>query len=34
MPTVQLGDDKDAFKEAGTQITSRNGYATGDTAAK
>ena len=34
MPTVQLGDDKDAFKDAGNQITTRNGYATGEAPAK
>jgi len=29
MPTVQLGDDDKAFTEAGTQISTRNGYAAG-----
>jgi hypothetical protein len=29
MPSVQLGDDKDAFKDAGEQISTRNGYASG-----
>ncbi len=29
MPTVQLGDDDKVFTEAGTQISTRNGYATG-----
>jgi len=29
MPTVQLGDDKQTFKDAGEQISDRNGYATG-----
>ena len=29
MPTVQLGDDDKMFNEAGTQISTRNGYATG-----
>jgi len=29
MPTVQLGDDDKAFTEAGTQISTRNGYASG-----
>jgi Flp pilus assembly secretin CpaC len=28
MPTVQLGDDDRIFTEAGTQISTRNGYAT------
>jgi putative type II/III system pilus formation protein len=28
MPTVQLGDDDKTFTEAGTQISTRNGYAT------
>ena len=34
MPTVQLGDDNKMFNEAGTQISTRNGYATGSTAGK
>jgi hypothetical protein len=36
MPTVQLGDDDKTFTEAGTQISTRNGYASGasGTAAK
>jgi len=29
MPTVQLGDDDKTFTEAGTQISARNGYASG-----
>jgi Flp pilus assembly secretin CpaC len=29
MPTVQLGDDDKNFKDAGEQISSRNGYAGG-----
>ena len=29
MPTVQLGDDDKNFKDAGKQISSRNGYAAG-----
>jgi hypothetical protein len=29
MPTVQLGDDDKTFTEAGTQISTRNGYASG-----
>jgi hypothetical protein len=29
MPTVQLGDDDKNFKDAGEQISSRNGYAAG-----
>jgi len=29
MPTVQLGDDPKSFSDAGTQITTRNGYAQG-----
>ena len=29
MPTVQLGDDKQTFKDAGEQISDRNGYAAG-----
>jgi hypothetical protein len=29
MPTVQLGDDKQTFKDAGEQISDRNGYASG-----
>ena len=29
MPTVQLGDDTKTFTDAGAQITTRNGYATG-----
>jgi len=29
MPTLQLGDDDKTFTEAGTQISTRNGYATG-----
>ena len=29
MPTVQLGDDDKSFKDAGEQISSRNGYAAG-----
>ena len=31
MPTVQLGDDDKIFTEAGTQISTRNGYASGGT---
>ena len=27
MPTVQLGDDQKSFEEAGSQITTRNGFA-------
>ncbi len=34
MPTVQLGDDKQIFKDAGDQISDRNGYAGGGGAAK
>ena len=34
MPTVQLGDDDKVFTEAGTQISTRNGYAAGSTAGK
>jgi Pilus formation protein N terminal region len=34
MPTVQLGDDDKIFTEAGTQISTRNGYASGGGAAK
>ena len=33
MPTVQLGDDDKMFTEAGTQISTRNGYATGGSTA-
>ncbi len=33
MPTVQLGDDDKSFKDAGEQISSRNGYAVGGAAA-
>lgn len=29
MPTLQLGDDDKTFTEAGTQISTRNGYASG-----
>ncbi|HSV01124.1 MAG TPA: pilus assembly protein N-terminal domain-containing protein [Roseiarcus sp.] len=29
MPTVQLGDDDKVFKEAGEQMSTRNGYAAG-----
>ncbi len=29
MPTVQLGDDDKTFKDAGDQISTRNGYASG-----
>jgi Pilus formation protein N terminal region len=29
MPTVQLGDDDKTFTEAGTQISARNGFASG-----
>lgn len=29
MPTVQLGDDDKTFKDAGDQISTRNGYAAG-----
>jgi hypothetical protein len=29
MPTLQLGDDDKTFTETGTQISTRNGYATG-----
>jgi hypothetical protein len=29
MPTVQLGDDDKSFKDAGEQISNRNGYAAG-----
>ena len=29
MPTVQLGDDNTVFGEAGGQISTRNGLATG-----
>ena len=29
MPTVQLGDDPKSFNDAGGEIASRNGYATG-----
>ena len=29
MPTVQLGDDPKSFSEAGSQISSHNGYALG-----
>ncbi len=29
MPTVQLGDDTKTFNDAGSEITTRNGYATG-----
>jgi Flp pilus assembly secretin CpaC len=32
MPTVQLGDDDKTFTEAGTQISTRNGYAAGGAA--
>jgi hypothetical protein len=31
MPTVQLGDDDKTFTEAGTQISARNGFASGAT---
>ena len=36
MPTVQLGDDDKTFKDAGEQMSTRNGYAAGasGTAAK
>jgi putative type II/III system pilus formation protein len=34
MPTVQLGDDDKIFTDAGTQISTRNGYASGGSAAK
>ena len=34
MPTVQLGDDTKTFTDAGTQITTRNGYASGGAAVK
>ena len=34
MPTVQLGDDDKIFTEAGTQISTRNGYASAGGAAK
>ena len=34
MPTVELGDDPKSFQEAGTQITTRNGYAAEQSAAK
>ena len=33
MPTLQLGDDDKVFTEAGTQISTRNGYATGSSTA-
>ena len=33
MPTVQLGDDDKMFTEAGTQNSTRNGYATGGSTA-
>ena len=33
MPTLQLGDDDKTFTEAGTQISTRNGYATGSSTA-
>jgi hypothetical protein len=29
MPTVQLGDDDKTFKDAGEQMSTRNGYAAG-----
>ncbi len=29
MPTVQLGDDPKSFNDAGGEISSRNGFATG-----
>jgi hypothetical protein len=32
MPTVQLGDDTKTFTDAGGQISTRNGYATGGAA--
>jgi hypothetical protein len=34
MPTVQLGDDDKIFTEAGTQISTRNGYASSGGAAR
>ena len=34
MPTVQLGDDTKTFTDAGTQITTRNGYASGSAPVK
>jgi hypothetical protein len=34
MPTVQLGDDDKIFTDAGTQISTRNGYASGGAGAK
>src|SRR4029077_12607004 len=34
MPTVQLGDDDKIFKDTGEQISTRNGYAAGGSAAK
>jgi len=33
MQTLQLGDDDKTFTEAGTQISTRNGYATGGASA-
>jgi Flp pilus assembly secretin CpaC len=34
MPAVQLGDDDKIFKDAGEQMSTRNGYAAGGSAAK
>lgn len=34
MPTVQLGDDDKTFKNVGEQMSTRNGYAAGGSAAK
>jgi hypothetical protein len=34
MPTVQLGDEDKTFKEVGEQMSTRNGYAAGGSAAK
>ena len=34
MPTVQLGDDDKTFRNVGDQISARNGYASGGSAAK
>ncbi|HEY1780587.1 MAG TPA: pilus assembly protein N-terminal domain-containing protein [Roseiarcus sp.] len=34
MPTVQLGDDDKTFRDVGEQMSTRNGYATGASAAK
>jgi hypothetical protein len=34
MPTVQLGDDDKTFKDVGEQMSTRNGYAAGGSAAK